>query len=1049
MDTMWVLVAAGLVLLMQVGFMLLEAGLVRSKNSINVAQKNLFDFAFSVVTFAAVGFMFAFGAASGFGIGLDSSLFLLSELDAWGYAIFAFQVMFCGTAATIVSGAVAERMKLPAYVWSSVFTAGLIYPVFTHWAWGNLFVKDNAPFLADMGFVDFAGSTVVHGTGAWIALAACLVIGPRLGRFDRERRPVRIQGHSAVLATSGALLLFVGWIGFNGGSALGVTADLGSIIANTVLAAASGTAAGYFIGVRQNGFILPEKSISGLLGGLVAVTAGCQVLDTVGAVAIGLVGGGAAVWVNHAIERHLRIDDAVGAIGVHGIAGLAGTLGLALLAPAANLPLASRLEQLGVQALGAGLNFVWAFGMGFLFLSLLGRVVELRISPEREASGMNETEHGTRLGIGHVEEALGRLIEGKADLNLRLPVIPGDDSERLTSMFNALMDSIQNEELAQIQAADAARSREEAERLSALANATFEAIVISVDGRIVDGNAALEDLLGLPITRLKGRDLSHFLSLDDREELLKHLDEAESHPRELTVLHQDGTPVPVEMRTRMISYRGVPTRVTAVIDLRERKKAEAQILHLAQHDPLTDLPNRAVFNKELEAAIDEARAAVASSALLLIDLDRFKDINDLHGHLVGDRVIRVTAERLRQGSRRTDTVARLGGDEFAVIQRNIDFVTQAEDMAHRLLDRLSAPIDCGNGLILRAGASIGISVIPAQGGGAETIVSNADIALYEAKHRGRNAYCLFKDGMGDLMRRRRELEADLDIALEKGQFELHFQPRLQISDARIASYEALIRWNHPDKGLINPADFIPVAEGSGQILGIGKWVLDEALTVAARHLGEARISVNVSPLQFRENGFADAVEEAIDRSGLPPSRLELEITENLLIEDDARALSILRKLKAKGIRIALDDFGVGYSSLGYLSRFPFDAIKIDRSFVVGIHTNANALAIVETVARLGHALGMEVVAEGIEREEELRIMIDKGCDEIQGFLVGRPKPIGALERSVPPPVGAILASLDGATRTTPDAHVAQLKDVNAELKAAVRAGAGARVKRPG
>ena len=260
-DMVWILVAAGLVLLMQVGFMLLEAGMVRSKNSINVAQKNMLDFTFSVMLFAAVGFMFAFGASNGFWIGADPSFAFLSGLDSWGLAFFTFQVMFCGTAATIVSGAVAERMPLTAYVLGSVVIAAFIYPVFVHWAWGNALIDDGSAFLANMGFVDFAGSTVVHGTGAWVALAACMLIGPRKGRFDEAGRPVRIQGHSPVLATAGAVLLFVGWIGFNGGSTLKASPEIAGIVANTVLAAATGTAAGHLFGWWQDKMLLCENHI--------------------------------------------------------------------------------------------------------------------------------------------------------------------------------------------------------------------------------------------------------------------------------------------------------------------------------------------------------------------------------------------------------------------------------------------------------------------------------------------------------------------------------------------------------------------------------------------------------------------------------------------------------------------------------------------------------------------------------------------------------------------------------------------------------------------
>lgn len=1010
LDMVWVLFAAGLVLLMQAGFMLLEAGLVRSKNSINVAQKNLLDFAVSVLIFALFGFSLAFGAGGGWFAGFDTRLFGLSGLDAWGLTVFAFQVMFCGTAATIISGAVAERMRLSSYIWCSVLTAGFIYPVFAHWAWGGALLADATAFLADAGFVDFAGSTVVHGTGAWIALAACTILGPRSGRFGADGQVFRIQGHSSVLATSGALILFVGWLGFNGGSTLAASRDVPMILANTVLAAAAGTGMGYLLGRWKDRVILPENSISGLLGGLVAVTAGCHVLAPMGALAIGGIGGAAAIGGAVFLERKLKIDDPVGAIGVHGFAGAAGTIGLSLLAPVDLLPLGARLPQFLVQLAGVLACFVWCFGAGWLLLSLLNRVQSMRLDAASEDLGLNEAEHGTRLGIGHVEDALDRLIAGKADLSMRLDVSKGDDSERLTRLFNALMDTVQSEELAHNRAADAKRTREEAERLSALANATFDAIVISVDGRILDGNRTFEELIGYGIDELEMRGLYEFVDNELAGTLEEHLVKAEKEPREVTLVSRSGERVPVEIRTRVISYRGIPTRVSALVDLRERKKAEAQILHLAQHDPLTDLPNRAVFNAELKQAIGRCQQDGQFAALLLIDLDRFKDINDLHGHPVGDTVIRMTAERLRQASRSGDTVSRLGGDEFAIVQSGIQFANQAEDMAMRLVQILSEPIDCGNGLVLKPGASIGIALVTGPDD-EDQVISNADIALYNAKNRGRHTYCLFQAGMGDEVRQRRALEKDLNSALSDGQFELFFQPRMSLAAAEIIAYEALIRWNHPTRGLVSPAEFIPVAETSGQIVAIGKYVLAQALRVAATTIPDANISINVSPVQFRDKDFVDDVKQAIESSGIPAGRIELEITENTLIEDDARALSVLTRLKDIGVKIALDDFGVGYSSLSYLSRFPFDCIKIDRSFVTEAKQNYGSLAIIETVVRLGKALDMRIVAEGVEDTEELCLLAQRGCHEAQGYLIGMPQPAERLVRVIPADVSRALESL--------------------------------------
>ncbi|AXS41156.1 ammonium transporter [Breoghania sp. L-A4] len=1014
LDYVWILIAAALVLLMQVGFMLLEAGMVRSKNSVNVAQKNMLDFTFSVLAFACVGFMISFGAGNGFWIGVDSKFFMLREVESWGLAFFVFQVMFCGTAATIVSGAVAERMPLIAYLLCSLLIAGLVYPVFVHWAWGAALVENSSAFLGNMGFVDFAGSTVVHGTGAWIALAACIVVGARKGRFDAAGRPVRIQGHSPVLATAGAFFIFVGWIGFNGGSTIAAVPDIAHIVANTVLAAATGGTAGFLVGWRQDGIFLPEKAISGMLGGLVAVTAGCMALGSQGAMLVGALGGLAAVYSNTILEARFKIDDAVGAVGVHGVAGVVGTLSVALFAPLEHLPTGARLDQLGVQALGSGVNFVWAFGVSYLFFVLLRSVMPIRVSAEDEERGLNETEHGTRLGIGHVEDAYSALINGETDLSLRLPVTQGDEAERLSGLFNRLMDSIQNEELARNFETEKQRSEEEAERLSALANSTFEAITISIGGIVADGNAALEELLGIPIDHLKGRKVLDLVDPQDHDLVRKRSRLKDSKPYELRVIHVDGTVIPVEVRSRQIVYRGKRTMVSAVVDLRDRKKAEQKIRHLAQHDPLTDLPNRAVFTDQLEAAVRRQDAQGAMTGVLLIDLDRFKDINDLHGHPVGDQVIRETARRLRQAVRPTDTVARLGGDEFAIIQSEIGFANQAADLAHRLLFLIAQPIDCGGGLVVRNAASIGIAICPLNGTGIGTLISRADTALYKAKSLGRGTYCVFEEGMDAAVKIRRHLEADLTMAIERDEFEIYFQPRLGAATAEILGYEALIRWHHPTRGTVSPTDFIPVAEQSGQIVPIGKWVMENACRIALSEFGGKRVSVNVSPLQFRDKGFVEAVETALARSGLPAEQLEIEITESVVFDDDQRAFGVLKALKKLNVRIALDDFGTGYSSLSYLSRFPFDVIKIDRSFVSSMPSSASACAIVETILRLGNALGMDIVAEGVETVNQLDMLVREGCDEIQGFLVGKPVPLAELLREVPAEVRETLETAHAA-----------------------------------
>jgi len=994
LDMAWTLLAAALVLTMQFGFLLLEAGMVRSKNTINVAQKNVLDLAVSITAFLGVGFMLAFAPGNGLPLGSDPSFLFLAGMDPWQVAFFVFQVMFCGTAATIVSGAVAERMRLSSYLISSAVLAGLLYPVFVHWTWGGALAPSGSAFLGNAGFVDFAGSTVVHATGGWIALAACLVLGPRIGRFDANGRPVRIAGHNPVMAASGTLVLFVGWIGFNGGSTLSATPAIAHIIANTVVAGGAGGVAGFLLGWRQDGVVLPEKTMAGTLGGLVAVTAGCMVLQPLGAVAIGLIGGVAAILGNEFLERRCGIDDAVGAIGVHAFAGVAGTLALALLAPVANLPLGGRLAQVEIQAIGVAVNFAWSFGTALAFFWLLDRIQGIRVSRHAEIVGLNEAEHATRMGIGHVEQALGRLVSGNADLNMRLAPNPGDDAETLTRLFNELMDRIQAEEENRASAKWAARDLEEAERLSALAEATFEAIWIVQDGLIVDGNDRLRDLFGEPVEALRGRPALKLFSVEQREAAREALAGDQTDPFETEIVGDGGAPVPVEIRARTITYRGAASQIVCLVDLRERKDAEERIRHLAMHDPLTGLPNRALFNERLAAMTAAADAIRGQGALLLVDLDRFKDINDVYGHPAGDLVIRTAAERIRSIGGPDVTVARLGGDEFAVILPGIDFANQAADFAYRVVSQLILPIALSDGRVVRVGASVGLAICPRDGHEPALLISRADIALYQAKKSGRNTYCVFETGMDDFLARRRLLEADLALAIERDEMELHFQPRVNITENRIVSYEALLRWRHPKRGLVGPADFIPIAEQSGKIIQIGEWVLRAACAAARDDLAGARVSVNVSPVQFRQKTFVEMVETVLRETAVDPALIEIEVTEGVLIDDDLRAHAILKALKALGLTIAMDDFGTGYSSLSYLGRFPFDTIKIDRSFVRELSTSQNARAIVDSIIGLGRGLRMNLIAEGVETLEEAGILASIGCQELQGFLLGRPAPLG-------------------------------------------------------
>ncbi len=414
---------------------------------------------------------------------------------------------------------------------------------------------------------------------------------------------------------------------------------------------------------------------------------------------------------------------------------------------------------------------------------------------------------------------------------------------------------------------------------------------------------------------------------------------------------------------------------------------ENRIAHLAFHDALTALPNRVLFREQLDAALRTATRRGTEMALLCLDLDGFKAVNDTLGHPVGDALLREIAAML-EATADGALVSRLGGDEFAIILSDYGD-GRPRMLAQAILDRIRRPITV-SGHQIATGTSLGIAIGPADGEDADTLLKNADLALYRAKQDGRGIYHFFEPALDAAARKRRQMELDLRDALANGQLSLDFQPIYSLSSDRISGFEALLRWRHPEQGLIPPIDFIPVAEDTGLIQQIGEWVIHEACRQAMTWPGELRVAVNVSPLQFRNTGLADIIVQALARSGLAPPRLEIEITESIFLDSADTTLAMLHRLRKLGIRIALDDFGTGYSSLSYLRSFPFDKIKIDRSFVNDINATQSAAAIVHAIVDLAKALGMETTAEGVEDEGQLSELRSQGCSSIQGFLLSRP-----------------------------------------------------------
>ena len=441
-NVLWMVIATFLVFFMQAGFTLLEAGLVRAKNSINVAMKNVIDLLITTVVFSLIGFAFMFGSSSTGWIGLDGFLFKGLEEDPSNWAFLLFQIVFAGTAATIVSGAIAERVKFSAYIIGTIMISAIIYPIFGHWAWGSLWNGESQGWLEALGFMDFAGSTVVHSIGGWVALAAAIIVGPRIGKYSSDGKSRKFAMSNAVLAVTGVFILWLGWFGFNAGSTGVADIHIALISLNTHFGAVSGGLTAMIVSWFLDKRPQVEDILNGILGGLVAVTAGADVLTPETALLIGAIGGTIVVFSLRIIESVFKVDDAVGAIAVHGVCGAWGTIGLALFAPVENLVLQSRFEQLGVQALGAGTAFVWAFGMGLLIYGIMKFTINIRVEKHEEEAGLNVSEHGASISVLDTIVAMNEIAAAKGDLTKKIKYEPGEDMAELNKAFNTVLSTL-------------------------------------------------------------------------------------------------------------------------------------------------------------------------------------------------------------------------------------------------------------------------------------------------------------------------------------------------------------------------------------------------------------------------------------------------------------------------------------------------------------------------------------------------------------------------------------------------------------------------------
>ena len=425
-------------------------------------------------------------------------------------------------------------------------------------------------------------------------------------------------------------------------------------------------------------------------------------------------------------------------------------------------------------------------------------------------------------------------------------------------------------------------------------------------------------------------------------------------------------------------------------DITERQRADEQIAHMARHDALTDLPNRIMLRERLQHELKRVKRGECL-AVLCLDLDQFKSVNDTLGHPIGDELLKLVADRLRGCTREPDTIARLGGDEFAIIMTQMKEPTDAASLSRRIRESIIRPYQVDGHQIV-SDLSIGISIAPIDGTESDILLKNADMALYGAKADGRGTYRFFEPDMNTRMKARRELEMDLRKALHNKEFELYYQPLVTLQTNEISAFEALLRWHHPTRGMISPAEFIPIAEETGLIIPLGEWVLKTACQETVNWPAHVKVAVNLSPSQLNNRNLVRVVNEALSESGMPARKLQLEITETVLMQNTFSTLATLHELRKLGVQIAMDDFGTGYSSLSYLRSFPFDKIKIDRSFIQDLSNGAGPLAIVHAVAGLANGLNMISTAEGVETQQQLETLQAIGCTEMQGYLFSQARP---------------------------------------------------------
>lgn len=536
--------------------------------------------------------------------------------------------------------------------------------------------------------------------------------------------------------------------------------------------------------------------------------------------------------------------------------------------------------------------------------------------------------------------------------------------------------------------------RESNERMRKFSAATQESLVFHKDGRVLDGNEALERLVGHQVADVIGHSILDYVAPEYRQSVIDYIAQEREDTYEIAVLHRDGRRIPVEVVGKTMPQEGREYRIAVLRDITARKQAQEHLAFMALHDPLTQLPNRRYLNEQLTKTLARLRPQQGRAALLFLNLDHFKTVNESLGHQVGDALLCEMAQRLKATVRACDLVARLGSDEFVVLLPDLGLAQEAAQVADKLLAVMARPHKVG-GLPVALSPSIGISLFPEDGKEPEELLRHADLAMTYAKESGRANRQFYQASM-DARTPHEELhlERALREAIAQQEFVLHYQPQVRLADGALAGFEALVRWQHPERGLVGPDEFIAFAEARGLITPIGRWVLRQACQqLQAWHragLPRVPIAVNISALELRQRDVLADIRAVLQETGLAPQYLEIEITESVLMQQSGSTQQMIAALRALGVGVSIDDFGTGYSSLAYLKRYPIDKLKIDRSFVIDTPDNQDDVAIVTAVIQMGHSLQLQVVAEGVETPAQQALLQALGCDLVQGYGLSRP-----------------------------------------------------------